>query len=270
MRIICAIKGNTSVAMKISLPIILDTAFYLVAGFFLFFIPVNFFIPRPASFVLALSLAVVFTLFTVKLSLNKRNKKFSSEKREKRFNTVMTTLNLSDEKYALDLFEKAIRLEGYDVEKRRGGLYIAEKKTTAFFKFGFDGVTKTDIVKCFNKIQKSQKVEIYAENFSEEVKDFASRFGGKMILTDGRDAFELLEKHGLLPKEKPSFNSADKKPTVDFSRLLDKKRAKNHLVFGIIFMVLSFIAPIRGYYVFFGAAFLIFALVLKLFGKTPA
>lgn len=269
MRIFCVLVGYNSLAMKNYLPLVLDTAFYLVAGFFLFFIPVNFFIPRPASIVVALSLGVMFTLLTVKLSLKKQNKKFSSLKQEKRFNAVMTTLNLAEEKNLLDLFEKAFRLEGYEVEKRRGGLFIAEKKTTAFFKFGFDGVTKTDIVKCFNKIQKSQKAEIFAENFSEEVSLFAERFGGKMILSDGKRAFELLEKHGLLPKENPVIKSAEK-PAFNFRLLLDKKRAKNYLAFGLLFSLLSFIAPIKGYYLAFGAGFLIFALFLKLFGESKA
>ena len=254
--------------MKISLSFILDSAFYLVAGFFLFFIPVNFIVPRPASLVFSATLAVIFTLFTVKISLNKKNQRFSSDRKEKRYNSVMTALNLYGEKYATEYFEKAFRAEGYLSEKKRGGLYIAEKKTTVFFKFGFDGVTKTDIVKCFNKIQKAQKAEIYAENFSEEVKDFAARFGGKIILSDGRKAFEFLEKHNLLPKDKPTLDSGAKKPAVDFSRLLDKKRAKSYLAFGLLFTGLSFIAPIKGYYLVFGALFLIFALVLKLFGKT--
>lgn len=256
--------------MKITLSFILDTAFYFIAGFFLFFIPLNFYLPRPAAYVLSATFAIIFTLFTIKLSLNKRNKKFSSAEKEKNYSAIMTTLNLADEKYLSDLFNAAFREEGYVTEKKHGGIFIAEKNKTVFMRFGFDGVTKTDVVKCFNKIPKPQKAEIYSEKFSDEVKDFAARFGGKIILTDGKAAFDLLEKHSLLPKAGFTLQNEDKKPAVDFSLLLNKKRAKSYLAFGLLFVFLSYFAPIKGYYLTFGALFLIFSLVLKLFGKTAA
>ena len=254
--------------MKISLSFIFDTAFYFVAGFFLFFIPVNFIVTRPASFVISVTLAVIFTLFIVKLSQSKKNKKFISVENEKKYKEFISSLNLTDEKEQTEIFATALRKDGYIAEKRNGGIFIAEKKTTVFIKFGFDGVTKTDIVKCFNKIPKTQKAEIYSESFSEEISEFARRFGGKIILSDGKKAFGLLERNDLLPKQNPYIDNSDKKPTLDFHRLLDKKRAKNYLAFGLLFMFLSYIAPIKGYYIVFGALFLIFALVLKLFGKT--
>lgn len=256
--------------MKITLASVFDTLFYFVAGFFLFFVFVNFYIMRPASYVLSATLAVIFTLFCVKLSVSKKQKKFSSLAQEKLFNAVMTQLNLSDDKTVLSLFSKAFREEGLLLEKKCGDIFIPDKNTAVFFRFNFDGVSKTDIVKCFNSIHKSEKAEIYSETFSEEIKNFAARFGGKVILTDGRAAFSLLEKHNLLPKEDVEILDNEKKPALDFSRLLDKKRAKNYLVFGLLFVFLSYIAPIKGYYVAFGAAFLIFALILRFFGKTAA
>lgn len=255
--------------MKISLITIFDTLFYLLAAFTLSFILVNYFLSRPASYVLAITFAIIFTIFALKISLNKKSQKFSSKEKEKIFNDVMTRLNLMDEKSAADLFDKALKKEGFCTEKKKGGVFIPEKNTTAFFMFRFDGVTKTDIVKCFNKISKNQKAEIYSENFSEEVTEFAARFGGKIILTDGRKAFATLDKHGLLPKEKIELDNENKK-RVDFSRLLDKKRAKSYLAFGLLFTLLSYFAPIKVYYLTFGVAFLSLALVLRLFGKTAA
>ena len=256
--------------MKISLPFILDTLFYLVAGFFLFFVIINYYIARPASYVLAATSAVIFTLFAVKLSVSRKQKNFSSAEKQKKYNVVMTKLNLSEEKTVIALFEKALHAEGYLTEKKHGGIYIPENKKTLFFRFGFDGVSKTDIVKCFNNINKTEKAEIYSENFSDEIQAFAARFGGKIILTDGKTAYSLLEKHSLLPVGDAPITGEEKKPTLDFSRLFDKKRAKNYLAFGLLFVFLSYIAPIKIYYVVFGAAFLILALILKFFGKTSA
>lgn len=253
--------------MKISFATVVDTLFYFIGGFFLSFVFINYYFRRPASYVLSITLALVFTLFTVKLSAYKKQKKFSSKEKEKKYNAAMTKLNLYDEKTVISLFEKAFRAEGFLTEKKRGGIYIAENNKTVFFRFGFDGVSKTDIVKCFNYIGKSEKAEIYSDTFSEEIKAFAARFGGKVILTDGRAAFCLLEKHSLLPEETADVFNEEKKPVVDFSRLLEKKRAKNYLAFGLLFVFLSYIAPIKGYYVAFGAVFLIFSLVLRFFGK---
>ena len=255
--------------MKIPFTLIIDAIFYLLASFTLSFIAVNYFISRPASYVLSVTFALIFTIFCVKISLNKRQRNFSSKEKEKRYRRAMTSLNLSDEKSVTELFEKALKAEGFLTEKKKSGIFISENNTTAFFTFRFDGVTKTDIVKCFNKICKTQKAEIYSETFSDEVKAFAARFGGKIILKDGRDAFNLLEKHALLPKEKISLDEETKKG-FDFTRLLDKKRAKSYLAFGLIFTLLSYFAPIKGYYLVFGASFLILSLVLRLFGKTAA
>ena len=254
--------------MKISLAAVLDAAFYLVAGFFLSFIALNYFLPRPAVYPLAAAIAVGFTIFAVKFSAEKRNGKFASAEKEKKFNAVMSKLNLSDEKTVDALFEKALKAEGYATERKRGGVHIAGENKTAFFIFRFDGVTKTDVVKCFNKTDGGCTTEIYSESFSDAVCEFVARFGGKVILSDGKKAFDLLEKHKLLPKTDFELNDTQTKPNIDFRRLLDKKRAKNYLVFGLFFTVLSYFAPIKGYYLFFGAVFLTLALALRLFGKT--
>lgn len=256
--------------MKTTLAIALDSAFYLLAVFFLAFIPVNYYMPRPAAYALAATVAAVFTLFAVKLSLEKRKTESGITKSEKKFRRVMTALNVSDEKTILYLFDKAFKAEGFATEKKRGGIFIQDKKTTAFFKFGFDAVSKTDVVKCFNNIPKGTKTEIFAEKFPDEVMSFAARFGGKVILTDGEKTYALLEKHGLLPESSEIISFETPHHTVDFSRLLDKKRAKNFLVFGLFFVILSYIAPIKGYYLAFGAAFIFFSLILKLFGKAAA
>ena len=253
--------------MKIPLSLILDAAFYLVAGFFLWFIPVNYALPRPASYVLAATLAVIFTIFAVNFSAGKKTAKFISAKTERKYNAVMTKLNLSEDKFVSDLFEKALKADGLKAEKKRGCVHLPDEKKTVFFRFGFDGVNKTELVKCFNKTDKNCKTEIYSETFSDEIKEFAARFNGKMVLTDGKEAFALLEKHGLLPKD-AAIIEEKQKAAFDFSRLLDKKRAKNYLVFGLFFVFLSYFVPIKGYYLVFGAVFLTLALILRLFGKT--
>ena len=121
--------------MKISLTLILDTVFYLLAGFTLSLIVVNYFLAQPASYVLAATFAIIFTIFAVKISINKKSKKFSSKEKEKRYNSVMTLLNLSGEKTAAELFEKALKKEGFSTEKKKGRRVYNRKKHNGVFLF---------------------------------------------------------------------------------------------------------------------------------------
>lgn len=245
-----------------------DAAFYLLAGFTLSFIVLNYFTPRPASIILAVTFALIITIFAARKSFLASCGKIFDAENNKRFRAVMENLNMSDDKTLCELFLKVLKKQGFTVEKKSGALYIEEPAVTVFPLFGFDGVTKTDIVRSFNKAGKNRKAEIYSENFSESVSDFAARFGGKVILKDGAAAYELLNSANLLPETDNCLKEKARKR--DFRLLFDKKRAKNYLVFGLLFTFLSYFVPIKTYYLIFGAAFLTLALILRLFGKTAA
>ena len=251
--------------MKFRLSLISDTLFYFFAWFFLVFIAVNFFIPRPYSYVLSTTFALVFTLFSVKISLRGNKKKTFSREKEKIFNDAMTELNLKPSRTVTEIFLKAFEQENLSPELRAGRIFLKKTNATAFLRFGFQPVTKAYIVTAFNLLGKDERAEIYSESFTREASDFARLFRGRVVLKSGKDFFPILEKHGLIP-EKTLSSAVTKKP--DFGAVLDKKRAKNYLVFGLTFIILSYFVPIKTYYLVFGVIFLIFALILRFFGKA--
>ena len=255
--------------MKTRLSFISDILFYSFAFFFLSFVIINYFVKRPFSFVLSATLALLLTLLFAKLSVNKSKKKEISAKEQKLYASVMTELNLLPEQKTTELFATLFRAQGYEVKPKRGGLFIPERNVLSFTVFGYETVTKAYIVKVFNRLSNGEKAEIYSENFSAEISAFSMLFNGKIVLKDGKEIFGLLKEYSLLPNTDRSLSAPIAKK-IDFPAFLDKKRAKNYLVFGLSFVILSYFVPIKIYYLAFGVFFLVFSLILRFFGKTPA
>ena len=146
-------------------------------------------------------------------------------------------------------------------------IYLTEHGFVIFLAFNFDGLNKSKILKSFNLLSSDEIGVIFSGEVSGDVKNFAQNFAGKIKLISSVEIFELCKKANLFPNNDICF-FVEKEKKWDFSLLLNKKRAKNYFFFGIIFMLYSFIVPIKLYYVLMGSFFLIFSLFVKLFGKT--
>lgn len=245
-----------------------DSFFTSVASFFVLLVVSSSFIPYPITLIFSGSFAIIFGLFAFKNQVKKGKQKGLDLLSNKKFTDAMTQLNLMPVSEGLEITEKLLKKENFSVERKRGGIAIKEKGVIVFFKFGFDQLTKTDVVKYFNRITNKEKAVILSQDFSKDVCDFAKRFNGKIILISGKEFFEALIKHDLLPPNKYELlNKNGEKPNL-FKNLTDKKRAKSFLSFGLIFLGFSYFAPIKTYYVVVGAIMLCFSLYLRLFGKS--
>ena len=166
-----------------------------------------------------------------------------------------------------EYFEKFINTFSLTTERKKNGVYIPEKTTYVFIRLDFEQVNKTDIVRYFNLLTKKQTAIIIAEKFSPEIVSFASRFDNKIKLIDGEELFYNLKKHDFLPKiSYPSEPTIKVKPSP-FDTLLNKKRAKNFLLFGLLFLFFGYFVPLKTYYVISGSIFLILSAVCKMFGR---
>lgn len=248
--------------------LISDIIFYILAWFFLFLILFNYIVKRPYSYILSATFSLAFTLIFIKISNSKKDKKTLSREQEKQYLSAMTELSLKPKVKQKELFNALFIKENYYPTAKKDGIFLTEKNALVFIKFDFEKVNKAYIVKIFNKLDSGEIAEIYSEDYDKEVTDFAKLFKGRIVLKDGKDTFALLEKNGLLPETTLSINA--QKPKADFSLLLNKKRAKNYLFFGLSFVILSYIVPIKIYYLIFGGIFLALSLVLRFFGKTTA
>ena len=144
--------------------------------------------------------------------------KFEKKKTAK----AVTALNLMKKQDLDTLLIKALDL--LDAKAVNGGYYCKSQNKGFLFKFGFEKVTKADVVRAFNL--GGEKAEIYAESFDKEVMEFAGRFNGKIELFDGVKTVNLLSNKGVLPSENYSSFYTEKKKPVFKKELLYKKNAK--------------------------------------------
>lgn len=248
--------------------LILDLLFIFIACFIVCLCVFYYFIAYPFSIIVSVSVALIITVFASKILLTKQGKTKLKEKDKKSYLESMIRLNLMKENKLIDLFVLAIA-KSEKVSKIKNGFYHYATNTLYIVKFCFEGITKKDVVKAFNQLEHQEdKVVFYCESYSQEIKDFAQRFNGKITLLDGKDAFHLLKDSNLLPTEDFSSYYKEKKKVRFKTEILDRKNAKKFFLFGAVFCAFSFFVPIKAYYLFCGCAMMTFAVFLKLFGKT--
>ena len=240
--------------------LILDLLFIFIACFIVCLCVFYYFIAYPFSIIVSVSVALIITVFASKILLTKQGKTKLKEKDKKSYLESMIRLNLMKENKLIDLFVLAIA-KSEKVSKIKNGFYHYATNTLYIVKFCFEGITKKDVVKAFNQLERQEdKVVFYCESYSQEIKDFAQRFNGKITLC-GEDITKA-------PTEDFSSYYKEKKKVRFKTEILDRKNAKKFFLFGAVFCAFSFFVPIKAYYLFCGCAMMTFAVFLKLFGKT--
>lgn len=252
--------------MKISLSLVLDTFFYFIVFFLMIFIILNYFIMRPVAIVISLCLSALLTLMVFKKLFDKRAKFLQDRKTEKLYKDVITELNFSTPIEQCLLLEKALIKANYQIKRYKNTIKVVDKNAVIFMRFGFESITKTDVVKIFNQLANKEIACVICESFQKEIIEFCDRFQKRIVLVSAKEFIPFLEKHSSLPNQKYALLIPPKKK-VGLAQLILKKRAKNFFFFGIFFLFSSYFSPIKWYYVLFGCVFLILSVIVKLFGK---
>ena len=254
---------------KISIAAVSDVFFIAVASFFISLIFFNYFAAFPINLVAAGSVSGLSAVFGAKLvSVRGEKKKLSAADAEK-YADFSVRINVMPEKEVISLAKAISEKRGYKSEVKRGGLYFKDERLYAFFKFGFDTLTKADVVKAFNKIGKGDRAILVSESPNEEIKTFAARFDGRLEISDGKDFFAATKSAELLPKTGFTL-LPEKKGKGNFALLLDRKKAKNYLIFGSLFVIFGFFVPIKFYYLTVGGIMLAFSLFVRFAGRKSA
>ncbi len=253
--------------MKALIPLITDTLFTLFISFILSFILVSAFLQKPYSYVLSAMLSALIGLMAFKILSSKKSARASKAKKDKEYLNAMTQFAFMTKADVCTFFKSLLEKQGYKVEKRRSYIKIKDKNALIAFGYGFDAVTKTDVVKAYNLKNQSDTVYLLAEKFTDEVKVFSSRFDN-LKLADGNDVYSYLKEKDFLPKTKYSFkqNKFDKLKAL--KSLLGRKNSKRFALFGITFLIMSYFVPIKLYYIIVGGIFCTLSLICLLFGKT--
>jgi accessory gene regulator protein AgrB len=250
-----------------SLSIITDSLFCCFSFFFLSFIVLNFFIDRAVAIILSVTIALLLTLFTIKFLLKRRKVKLIKRKQQFEQENAMEQLNLSPSSVQKNLFIKVFGKLNEKVEKKKEGLYLPDKKTLIVLKFGYNEVTKADIVKIFNSLDKDQSAHVFAKSFSSETKNFADRFI-RIFLKESDYVYSLLKKADVYPETVFVLPKKNIKAQI-VSNLFNRKKAKTFFGFGIFFIISSFLVPIKTYYVLSGVLMFLISLSCVFFGKEP-
>lgn len=246
-----------------------DAVFSAFLIFILSFVILNYFTPRPYSIVLAICVALFCSLLLYKLFSAKRQGRTIKETDRKTYEKVMTALCFMPKTAVVSLFEKSLKTAGKEVVKRRYALAETKENLVHVPVFSFEDVTKTDVVKAFNLLNKSERAVIYAEDYTAGVKAFAARFNGRIILKNGKEAYKLLKNGDNLSEIAVPELTINRKYPSGIKMLFNSKNAKKYAVTGLVFLAMSYLVPIKTYYVICGAVFLVLALFTKLFGVSP-
>lgn len=247
---------------------ILDSAFSAFLSFVLTFLILNYFIDRPYSIIISISLSVpIFILSYNKLKKSANIKSLDKLKR-KAVENVFYSLCLMEKNSLVALFEKALLRLDYKTIRRKNGVFIDEKKVAIFPIFTFDGITKTDVVRVFNSVPVHFKAYIFGESISQDLQSFIIRFDNRIEFIGIEKVYNLLKQTSCLPKESSLLKNKKFFENGFFKAVFNKRNSKKFLSFGSLFLLMSYFVPIKIYYVISGCVFLTFSLFCRLYGKT--
>ena len=254
--------------MRLSISALLDSLFSGFICFLVCFLLLNYFFLREHAIIISLIFSTLIIIIALKRLWAKNTLIKLKKDQEKAKNTCMIALKIMPENKVLDLFSLAIEKLGKTVKKTNGGLFIEQKSVAIYFKFTFDLVTKSDVVKFFNACPKAYVTYIFADEFSSELLTFINRFNKKVVAVDGVKTYKFLYKMNCLPQT--DFCLEKEKLTIMKARinLFKRKNAKRYFTFGLIFLFMSFFVPLKLYYVICACLFLTFSLFCRLYGIT--
>lgn len=253
--------------MKNYLPIISDTVFCSIAVNIVLRFLLSLFLDGTISLILSITISLILGIWFFKLFKKKNGKNDLKKEEEKQLKETLIRLSFMKKSNQIKLFERVFNKLNVKTEILNGRIRLPDYGAIIFLRFDFDGIKKSEFIKFCNLLDADEIGIIFSSDFSSEIKDFSLNFNGKIKLFNGRKVYELLKRASLFPENDVYF-FREKEKAWDFSLLLNKKRAKNYFFFGVIFMLYSFIVPIKLYYIIVGSLFLTFSLVVKFFGKA--
>ena len=259
-------RGINMKYFKIS--IVIDGLFVLLTTFLIAFVILNSYFNKTFAFIMALLIGVVIFLFLYFLLIRKNSAKLLKKQEEKNMENVLCQLAMNSKSQNTVLFERAFTKLNISYVKRKEGIFLTDSKALVLLEFRFDGFSKADVVRAYNKIDKNEKVYILSNNFSQEIRDFAERFNKKVVLISNKNVYNFLVKADSLPKITLVLEKAKTPIKLILKEFFTKKRARGYFAVGLVTLLFSLVVPFKVYYVVFGSILLLISLVCRFYGKT--
>lgn len=244
-----------------------DTVFILFAGFFVFLWLFYYLLPYPYSLLLAIVVSALIAVCFLALIKRKTEKTAIAKADQKQYENAMLDLAVTNKTEKLKFFCGLYKKIYGNVKVFKGAVFIVDENRAVFPEFSLSPVGRDVIVKAAEKFPSG--AEILSECFTDEEVRFSKKFGGAVNLTSGAEVFALMKKYDCFPERKISFPE-NGKTHIKLSFSFEKKKAASFLLFGSFFLLFSFVAPIKIYYVISGLALLSLSVFIRLFGKKTA
>lgn len=245
-----------------------DVVFISFCVFLFSYALTRFFLPYAVSLVASATFSALFSLLLVKIFLERLRKTKSVKTEQKAFTETCFELDFMNSAEVKKLFESVFVKKGFTAVKRKKYLYLPQKNMLVFIKFGFEKITKTDIVAAYNSLGDNESLTLISSDYTEEITNFAQKFNKKIRLYDSKAAYKLLKETDSLPELKHNSFYAEQKPEMKLKNIFRKKHAKRFLLLGAYFTVFSFFVSVKLYYVIAGGIFLLLSAALRFFGKS--
>ena len=250
----------------LTLPIaIIDSMFSAFLSFIACFLVLNFYIDKPYSIIFSVIISIPILIIAYQKITKNRKASLLNKQTQKNIENTACSLCFLEKNQLVSLFEKALTSQGYGVEVKNNGLYLQKQKSVIFPIFSFDGITKTDVVRVFNCIKKGETAYILGKEISNEVAQFIQRFDNRVVFIGQEKVYTFLKKCDSLPKEKLPIKTKKFDIKEFILPFITRSNSKKFLLFGTLFIIMSYFAPIKLYYVIIGCAFILLSLILRLF-----
>lgn len=254
--------------MKLSLSLIVDVCFSAFIMFVLTFVLTGYFIERRFAIAFSVILSIPVAMIAYKKITEKKKTVATKKIEREKIDAMNAELSLYTQTEINDLFFKAFNKGGFNPTRKNGAIYINAKKDVVLIRYGESGAKKTDVVKAFNLTSANSKAYLLSPSFSDELLSFIDRFSGSVVAVNDKKVFEFLDNLNCIPKSKfPAPVTPQTKERLK-AAFFDRKKAKNFFLFGFLFLIMSIFVNLKLYYIILGSLFLIYALILKLFGTV--
>ena len=228
------------------------------------------------NWVFSLCIGILASLFMSLLLFayfsSKSEKKSILFAKHHKLNNLKYTLLCSTDTKNIEFFTNILKSKYY-VKKSRKALLLAPNTSqnemhstlhSIVFKYINKIECTLDDILCLLTLANSlkiQKVEILAHSYSKGISDFCKaidNFEIKLLNFDTFfDEFEY-ECSPIVIFKKPSKINLSQLKNI----ILDKKRSKNYLLFGLLLLITSFLVPFKLYYLISGSILCIFAIIV--------
>ena len=255
---------------KLSFSVIFDGIFIGVVAFFISFVFFYAGALRKGATPLAVTTALLATLVGVILLSKKQGAIYLKKQEKKRLDELINGLCFCNRIETTAHFEQALIKSQTPYEKTPKGLILTNKNLLLCPYFSFDGITKAEILRSYNKLSDGQTALVLSDTFPPETKQFAEKFDGKIKLAEKQTTFFLFKKANYFPDFSVKLKTV--KPTF-WERLrssITKRRSGSYFLFGLSIFAISFFTPFKIYYLFFGCVLLSLSIATLFLSKKPS